>query len=167
LGFQHARGHFLVIGLVARMHVGSHDGARVQIDHRLGLVNHVGGSVLGPADFGVRIVRVPPFLIAAFTRAIPVELAHRRGVIGIDSILGSQPLHILPILLLGIAMDQRAQGSVGLDDRGIDSQVLAAQKPMLTQGLQRQRENLLINFQPQALANDGEGGMIGRFSSSE
>ena len=161
LRFQNARGHFLVIGLISSMHLRLHDCPRVQVHHRLGLVNHVGRPVLSPADLGVRIVRVHPFLVAAFARPVAIKLAHCRRVIWINPALRRQPFHIIPVLLLGIAVNQRAQRGVSLDHRRINPQVLAAQQPMLPQRPQREREDAFIDFQTQPLANHREAGMLG------
>ena len=82
--------------------------------------------------------------------------------LGIDSVFGGEPLYVLPILFLSVAMHQSAQRSIGFNDRRIDAQILATQQTMFAQGLQSQREDLLINLQAQTLANDREAGVIRR-----
>src|SRR5437773_7243161 len=56
----------LVIGLIARMHLGLHDRAGVQVHDRLGPVDHVRPTMLSGTNLGIRVMRVLPFLIAAF-----------------------------------------------------------------------------------------------------
>lgn len=110
-----------------------------------------------------RFERHPPhYSTAAHTRTMPVRLAHRRRVLWINAVLSGQSLHVIPVLLLRVAVDQSAQRSVGFAHGGIDAQILPAQEAVLAQGLHGQRENLLMNLQPQPLADDRKAGMVGR-----
>ncbi len=150
-----------MIGLVAGVHLRLDDRAGVQVHHRLGLVNHVRRAVFSPADFSVRIIRVHPFLVAAFARPVAIKFAHRHRVRRINPVLCRQAFDIIPVLLLRIAMHQSPQRRIGLDDRRINPQMFAAQQPVRAQGLQGQGEDPLINVQAQALADDRETGVIG------
>src|ERR1035438_7447270 len=89
-----------------------------------------------------------------------VKPPHRRRIFGINALFSSQTFDVVPILLLSVAMHQSPQRRIGLNHRRIDSQVLSAQQAVLAQSLQRKRENLLVNLQPQPLANHREAGML-------
>ena len=108
-------------------------------------------------------MRVDPLRVARLAAlALFVKAPHRLGVAGIDARLRGQPLHVIPVALLGVAMLQRAQARVGLDDTAVDAQLAPAQKPVLAQRPQQHAVDRLELFERKPLADDREAAVIRR-----
>jgi hypothetical protein len=61
-----------------------------------------------------RDVRVDPFLVAgAAALPLTINLADGLGVVGIDASGGGKAFDVVPVLLLGVTVDEFAQGGVG------------------------------------------------------
>ena len=81
-------------------------------------------------------------------------------------VLAGQAFDVIPIGLLGVAIDQSAQRGVGFHHRGVHPQMLAPHQPMGLERRQNQNEDLLVNLRPQPLANLGETRMLRASSRS-
>ncbi len=86
---------------------------------------------------------------------------HRLGVVRIDFGLCGKVCYIFPIFFLGIAVNQRTQRGVGLDDAGVDAEVAALEQPVLAGVLEDDFRCGLIDGRAEAAADDAETGVVG------
>ena len=134
---------------------GGDDGTAFQVGDVLGFVNHVAGAMLGEADTGIGVVGVDPILVAgAAAGALSIKLADGLGVVRVDAGGGGEAFDIVPVLLLGVAVDEFAQRGVGLDDAGVDAKVAAFEQAVAAQAPEDEIEGVLIDFLAEAVADD-------------
>lgn len=127
-----------------------------------GFVDHVEGAVFGNTDFGVGIVRVDPFGVAgAAAIAFFIKLADGFGVVGIDACGGGEAFDVFPLLGLGVAVDEFAQGGVGFDDAGTDAGVTGLEQAVAAQASEDKLGVGLVDFLGDPTADDQGAGVVG------
>ena len=122
-GFDDTSGGVLTVARITGTDFGGDDGPAVQIHDVLRFIQHVAGSMLGAADFGVRIRRVVPLGIGGFA-ALPaaVKLVHRSSVIRVHPGGPGQLPDIIALALCGVA-HRAAQAGIGFHVAAVDSQI--------------------------------------------
>src|SRR6266511_4369707 len=156
-------GHPDTIGGIARSNLSADDRSALQVGHMLGPIGHIGRPVLGLAHLRLGIMRVDPLFIAGFAPGpLLVKAPYRLRILWIDAVFCRQLPHVIPVVLLRVAMLQGSQRSVGFNHARIDPKLPALEQSMPAQGSQEHPVDGFQLLQRQALPDHAQRRMIRR-----